>query len=212
MPARLLRRRCCKAAFLRGCLIGAGSVNPPQSDAHLEIVTPHADFAAALVELLEGLEFHPGPVRAARQPCGLSQGTGGDGRVVGPRRRAGVGAPVEEQAVMKDVRAQANRLANWDEANLGRTNAAALRQTEAIGIWRCAGCSTTSLSPCARWPLFEPNIRISIWPSWRRSRPRCFRGRRPTIDCGVWSEAAEDGRLAASCPWRSSPGPPEALW
>ena len=49
-----------RAAFLRGCLIGAGSANPPQREAHLEILTPHEAFAADLVRLLRTLEFHPG--------------------------------------------------------------------------------------------------------------------------------------------------------
>jgi DNA-binding protein WhiA len=132
VPARLLKRRCCKAAFLRGCLIGAGSVNPPQSEAHLEIVTPHADFAAVVVDLLEGLEFHPGSyVRRGSHVVYLK------GREEMAELLALAGAQesalqVAEQAVMKDVRARANRLANWDQANLGRTSAAALRQTEAI--------------------------------------------------------------------------------
>lgn len=132
IPARLLKRRCCRAAFLRGCLIGAGSVNPPQGEAHLEILSPHADFAEALVDLLEGLEFHAGSyVRRGSHVVYLK------GREEVAEMLALAGAQesalqVEVQAVMKDVRARANRLANWDQANLGRTSAAALRQAEAI--------------------------------------------------------------------------------
>jgi len=139
IPARLLKRRCCKAAFLRGCLIGAGSVNPPHGEAHLEILTPHADLAAALVGLLEGLEFHPGSyVRRGNYVVYLK------GREDVAELLALAGAQesalqVEVQAVMKDVRARANRLANWDQANLGRTSAAALRQVEAIGYLASRG-------------------------------------------------------------------------
>jgi DNA-binding protein WhiA len=39
---------------------------------------------------------------------------------------------VEEQAVVKEVRSRANRLANCDAANLRRTSIAASRQLEAI--------------------------------------------------------------------------------
>ena len=36
---RLVKKTCCRSAFLRGCLIGAGSANTPQKEAHLEILT-----------------------------------------------------------------------------------------------------------------------------------------------------------------------------
>ena len=57
---RLVKKSCCRSAFLRGCLIGAGSASAPQREAHLEILTPHEAFATDLVRLLENLEFHAG--------------------------------------------------------------------------------------------------------------------------------------------------------
>jgi cell division protein WhiA len=132
IPARLLKRRCCRAAFLRGCLIGAGSANPPHGEAHLEIVTPHADFAAALVRLLEGLEFHPGSYVRRGSYVVYLKGREDVAEVLALSGAQEAALQIEVQAVMKDVRARANRLANWDQANLGRTSAAALRQAEAI--------------------------------------------------------------------------------
>lgn len=132
IPRRILRRRCCRGAFLRGTLIGAGSVNQPQREAHLEILTPHEDFAADLRDLLESLDLHPGVyVRRGSHVVYLK----GREEVAGLLAYAGAqqaALKVEEQAVVKEVRARANRVANCDQANLRRTSNAALEQLAAI--------------------------------------------------------------------------------
>jgi cell division protein WhiA len=139
IPGRILQERCCRKAFLRGCLIGAGSVNDPQREAHLEILTPHEDFAAQLRGLIEGLDLHPGVyVRRGSSVVYLK------GREEVVALLAYVGAQeaalrVEEQSVVKEVRARANRVANCDQANLRRTSAAALEQLEAIDHLERAG-------------------------------------------------------------------------
>ena len=46
---------------------------------------------------------------------------------------------VEEQSVLKEVRARANRVANCDSANVRRTGAAASRQMEAINALERSG-------------------------------------------------------------------------
>ncbi len=63
---------------------------------------------------------------------------------------------VEEQAVVKEVRARANRLANCDSANLRRTSAAASRQLEAIATLERSGrLETPCPRRCARWRSCE---------------------------------------------------------
>ena len=212
-PARLLKRRCCKAAFLRGCLIGAGSVNPPQSEAHLEILTPHADFAAALVGLLEGLEFHPGSyVRRGNHVVYLK------GREEVAELLALAGAQesalqVEVQAVMKDVRARANRLANWDQANLGRTSAAALRQVEAITYLERAVSSTICRSRFARWPLSGSNTPISISAELAAESPDALTRSAANHRLRRLEQAAEAaGWQPRVSPVPVGPGAREALW
>jgi cell division protein WhiA len=56
---------------------------------------------------------------------------------------------VEEQAVVKEVRSRANRLANCDQANLRRTSAAASRQVEAICVLERSG-RLAALPPALR--------------------------------------------------------------
>lgn len=134
VPARLLRSRCCKSAFVRGCLVGSGSVSPPSRDTHLEILSPHQDFAADLARLLVRLGFSPGLYQ--RRGSYVVYLKSGD-EVTALLAFAGAqeaALEVEEQAVIKDMRARANRLANFDEANTRRTSAAALRQLAAVAF------------------------------------------------------------------------------
>jgi DNA-binding protein WhiA len=129
---RLVKKTCCRHAFVRGCLIGAGSANAPQKEPHLEILTSHQDFAADLARLLREMEFHPGE-RLRRG--GFVVYLKGRDEVAGLLALAGAhvaALQVEEQAVVKEVRSRANRLANCDSANLRRTGDAASRQLEAI--------------------------------------------------------------------------------
>ncbi len=136
---RLIKKSCCRGAFLRGCLIGAGSANSPQREAHLEILTPHEAFAADLFRLLGALEFHPG--MRYRRGSYVVYLKGRD-EVAGLLALAGAheaALHVEEQSVVREVRSRANRLANCDSANLRRTSVAASQQLEAIAALQRSG-------------------------------------------------------------------------
>jgi len=139
LPSRILRSRCCKSAFVRGCMIGAGSVNLPSRSTHLEILSPHQDFAHDLARLLVSTGFAPGVYqRRGSHVVYLKSGeeVAAFFAFIGAQEAA---LKVEEQAVMKDMRARANRLANCDEANTRRTSAAALRQLQAVDFLRKEG-------------------------------------------------------------------------
>ena len=59
---------------------------------------------------------------------------------------------VEEEAVLKEVRAQANRLANCDEANSRRSNDAAVGSWTRSRSWSRGQDRWTPARACARWP------------------------------------------------------------
>jgi cell division protein WhiA len=132
IPARLVKRRCCKSAFLRGCFLGAGSVNPPLREAHLELLTPHEDFAADLAGLLRRMEYHPGVYNRRGTEVVYLKGRDEVAQLLAFMGAQEAALRLEEAAVFKEVRAQANRLANCDEANSRRSSDAAVRQLEAI--------------------------------------------------------------------------------
>jgi DNA-binding protein WhiA len=125
-PRRVVSRRCCRAAYLRGALLGSGSLSGPGAP-HLEIRRPTRDGAEFLAELA--------PLRVVeRRGHALAYAKGADAveEVLAAAGSSDAVLRLEEQAVMGATRARANRLANADHANLVRTSRAAHRQLEAI--------------------------------------------------------------------------------
>lgn len=161
---RLVRRGCCRSAFVRGCLIGAGSANAPQKEPHLEIVVAHVDLATDLAKLLTEMDFHPG--QRARRGSFVVYLKGRD-EVAGLLALAGAHAAalqVEEQGVLKEVRARANRVANCDAANVRRTGRAASKQLAAIAALERSGRLQTlprSLRDMAELRMAHPYMNLS---------------------------------------------------
>jgi len=120
-PQRVLSRRCCRRAYLRGALLGAGSLSGPR-DLHLEVRTAELEGARFLagVAAREGAELHV--LDRGRHAVAYAKG-------VEPIADALVAAGatdtvllLEESSVLAAIRADANRLANADHANLVRTS------------------------------------------------------------------------------------------
>jgi len=137
-PRRVVARSCCRGAYVRGSLLGGGSLSGPRS-AHLEIRTAEPEGAEFLARLVaeEGVE-----VRVAdRGRHSITYAKGADA-IEGVLALAGAGRAVlafEESAVMAATRSRANRLANADHANLVRTSRAAHEQLRAIRQLRRSG-------------------------------------------------------------------------
>jgi cell division protein WhiA len=130
-PRRVVGRSCCRAAYLRGALLGAGSLSGPR-DAHLEIRTSTlegARFLAGITER-EGVAIQIGERRT--HAVAYAKGHDAIGALLAIAGAGDTALRLEEHAVVAATRARANRLANADEANLERTARAAHDQLEAI--------------------------------------------------------------------------------
>lgn len=130
-PKRVVGRSCCRAAYLRGALLGAGSLSGPR-DPHLEMRATGMDGARFIAALAarEGVTLAVAERRAHAVAYAKGHETIADVLAL-----AGAGDTVlglEEHAVLAAIRADANRLANADEANLVRSARAAHQQVEAI--------------------------------------------------------------------------------
>jgi len=137
-PRRVVARSCCRGAYLRGALLGGGSLSGPRAP-HLEIRTAEPEGAefVARVAADERLELRV----AERSRHAIAYAKGAD-TIAGVLALAGAGRTVllfEENAVMAATRSRANRLANADHANLVRTSRAAHEQLRAIGRLRNSG-------------------------------------------------------------------------
>ncbi len=139
LPARVVRRACCRVAYLRGALVAAGSVSGPGRDAHLELRAHERHAAETIVRL------------AAREGIALAVRERPDHAAAYAKRHetiadllallgAGEGALVLAEAdVVARKREVANRQTNAETANLRRQVAAAGAQLDAIAALRAAG-------------------------------------------------------------------------
>ncbi|MEJ7802902.1 MAG: DNA-binding protein WhiA [Candidatus Limnocylindria bacterium] len=123
---------CDRRSFLRGALLGFGSISFGRSGSHVEFVLRSADAAEMLLALLAQMDIRG--LLAARRGAHVVYLKGQDQiaallGLVGANR--GV-LELETQRVGRDVRARLNRLINAEGANVGRTVRAADRQLRAI--------------------------------------------------------------------------------
>ena len=137
--AGILRKNCCRVAYLRGAFQGGGSVNRPEASYHLELATGSYALGNLLYSLLRRMEFPVGFTdRKDDYIVYLKEGDA----VVDFLAMLQADKAVEDFEVarnVKEVREQVNRLVNCETANLQKTVDAAgrqladIRQLEAVG-------------------------------------------------------------------------------
>jgi DNA-binding protein WhiA len=160
----ILRRACCRRAYLRGAFLAAGSVSDPSRSYHFEIVCGEERMAEDLAVLMRSLDV--------------------DGRVVKRRKYyvayvkessqisdllALMEAPVsmlnfENIRVVRNVRGNVNRKVNCETANINKTANAAARQISDIEyIDRVMGISElpNGLDEMARIRLQYPTATLN---------------------------------------------------
>ena len=132
-PRRLVGKRCCRSAYLRGALLGGGSVSAPPS-AHLELRTPEPDGARFLVWLagLEGVELRARERGRFAVAYAKAAETIADALALAGASDSALS--LDEHAVVGAAKGHANRLANADHANLVRTSRAAHGQVRAVRL------------------------------------------------------------------------------
>lgn len=130
-PRRVIGRSCCRAAYLRGAFLAAGSVTGPRA-AHLELRASDAEGARFLARIAAEESFTLAVVERRSHALAYAKS-----REVIAEFLAFVGAHdaalrLGESAVVASTRARANRLANADHANIARVSRAADAQLRAI--------------------------------------------------------------------------------
>jgi DNA-binding protein WhiA len=140
-PPSVVARACCRGAYGRGALLGAGSLSPPPA-LHLEIRTGALDGARLLAELA--------PLAVAdrgRHAVAYAKGRSAVEDTLALAGAGGLVVGLEEGAVMGETRARANRLANADHANLVRTSRAAHVQLRAVRLLAARGALAQLADP-----------------------------------------------------------------
>jgi len=130
-PRRVVGRSCCRHSYLRGALLGGGSVSGPRA-AHLEIRAAGVAGAEFLADLArrDRLDLHV--LDRGRHAIAYAKGSAAIADILTAAGASDAVLLFEERAVVGATRARANRLANADHANLVRTARAAHRQAQAV--------------------------------------------------------------------------------
>ncbi|BAF60908.1 MAG: DNA-binding protein WhiA [Pelotomaculum sp.] len=132
----LLRRECCRRAFLRGVFLGGGSVNSPEGTYHLEVITGSESFARYICKLMGRFRL---AARVSRRKKWHVVYLKESDQIVEFLNIIGAHSALlnfENARIYKDVRNQVNRLVNCETANLNKTVDAAVRQLENIYLIR----------------------------------------------------------------------------
>lgn len=131
-PVNPPRKACCRKAWLRGAFLGGGSINRPEVEYHLELVTQNEGFAGTLSAALRSFGLNAG-VTSRKQDYVVYMKEGDAVTaflgLVGAHEAL---LEFENVRIVKGMRNQVNRLVNCETANLAKTVNAAVRQIESI--------------------------------------------------------------------------------
>ena len=135
----LLNKQCCRRAYLRGAFMGGGSINRPEAECHLEMITDNYGFADTIVGVLRRMGFPAG--FTDRKNHYLIYIKDGEAimdflSIIGATKSLD---EFESGRNLKEVRNQVNRLVNCETANLQKTVDAAHYQNACIKLLKDSG-------------------------------------------------------------------------
>jgi DNA-binding protein WhiA len=161
-PGHVVARPCCRAAYLRGAFLGAGSLSGPRSP-HLEVRTPLHAGAAFVRSVASAAGVRMRVLDRDSHSAAYAKSWEAIEAYLSVAGAADTVLALEERALVAGLRADANRLANADHANLVRQSRSALLQLEAARAPRDAGeleRLAPSLQDAAELRLRHPSLSL----------------------------------------------------
>ncbi len=131
---RITKKDCCNVSYLRGAFLGGGSVSSPKVNYHFELTTDNVKFAHDLQTLINRTGLR---ARINDRKKNLAVYMKDSEEILDFLARIGAYNALlkwEDERVIKEIRAQVNRLVNCDTANLNKAINAASAQIDDIGI------------------------------------------------------------------------------
>lgn len=132
IPAYLVERPCCKAAYLRGVFMAGGFIANPKGDFHLEMAVTGEDYAADIVKVAADLGV---TARVNRRRGTFAVYQKSFEEITNFLTVLGLGhiaIAVARVRAIKSVKNDVNRLVNAEMANQARSTTAAAEQIELI--------------------------------------------------------------------------------
>ncbi|MCJ8015130.1 DNA-binding protein WhiA [Paenibacillus sp. KQZ6P-2] len=131
----LVKKNCCKRAYLRGAFMAGGSVNNPEgSSYHLEISSMYEEHCQALVDLANEFQLN---ARLIERKKGFILYIKEGEKIIEFLNLIGAHQALfkfEDVRIMRDMRNSVNRIVNCETANLNKTIGAAVRQIDNIKL------------------------------------------------------------------------------
>lgn len=124
----VLRKKCCRRAYLRGTFLSRGSITNPEKAYHLEIAAEQALAAVKILETMRSLGLNGGIVQRKGSFVVYlkdSQQIVDFLNLIGAHNAL---LHLENVRVLKEMRNQVNRLVNCETANVDKTIKASLEQ------------------------------------------------------------------------------------
>ena len=158
-PRRVVARSCCRGAYLRGALLGGGSV----SVGHLELRCSSRAGAEFLADVAKSEGIALGVHERADHAAAYAKGAEPIGELLAAAGAAGAVLTFAERAVVGAAKSRANRLANADHANLVRSSRAAGTQLRALRRLQRRGATARlphALQELAELRLAHPSLSL----------------------------------------------------
>ena len=132
-PGKVVARPCCRSAYLRGAFLGAGSLSGPGSP-HLEVRTPQHAGAAFVRSVASAAGVRLRVADRDSHSIAYAKSWEAIEAYLSVAGAAETVLALEERALVAELRAEANRLANADHANLVRQSRSARTQLDAVEL------------------------------------------------------------------------------
>lgn len=132
VPKKIVKKKCCKRAYIRGAFLGGGSLSDPEKTYHLEFVAHNKEHGEDLSNIINSFGLNSKIViRKDNYIVYIKEGE----QIVDLLNIIGAHTSLlelENIRVLKDIRNNINRVVNCETANLSKTINAAVRQVENI--------------------------------------------------------------------------------
>ncbi|ADL07627.1 DNA-binding protein WhiA [Thermosediminibacter oceani] len=139
IKSALIRKRCCRKAYLRGAFLGGGSISDPKGPYHMEFVAAGKEQAESLARLINSFGLNA-KVAERKGTFVVYLKNGDDIRdLLGLMGANESLLKFEDIRVLKEMRNSVNRLVNCETANLNKTVNTAIRQIEMINLLKESG-------------------------------------------------------------------------
>ena len=133
ISSHLIKKDCCKRAYLRGAFLAGGSVNNPETSSyHLEVSSLYQEHSESLCELMNSFDLNG---KSLERKKGFITYLKEAEKIIDFLIIVGANNAVlkfEDIRIVRDMRNSVNRLVNCETANLNKTIGAAFRQVENI--------------------------------------------------------------------------------